>query len=120
MATVSSTSSCNFLNCQLKKNRAGVLMVHKFGSSLKMNSSPRLCEKLRRMPGYYSKTSPRTFLEIRKQLITQKLFRNHWRATKSLVNNMSIELHYLHCMSPGFPKVLLLLVTSKVNNFTKI
>ena len=85
MATVSSTSPWHFLDCQLKKSRPVCLMVHKFDSSSKMNISQRLCQILRRMLGYHSKTSSRTFLEIHVQVITQKLFRSYWRATKHLV-----------------------------------
>ena len=38
-----STSSCNFLGNQLKKSRPVYLMVHKLGSSPKMNGSLELC-----------------------------------------------------------------------------
>ena len=64
MANVSSTSSCNFLDCQLKKSRPVCLIAEKFGSSSKMKSSPGICQTLRRMLGYHSKTSSKTFLEI--------------------------------------------------------
>ena len=86
MVTVSIVSSCNLLDCQIKKSRAVCLMVHKFCSSSKMNSSPGLCQTLRRMLGYYTK-------------ILQKLMESY----KVLGCNMSIKLYYLHCHFVSFP-----------------
>ena len=120
MATVWSTSSWHFLDCHLKKSRLVCLMVHKFDSSSKTNSSPVLCQPLKRMLDYHSKTSTRTFLEIHVQVITQKLFRNYWRGTKHLVPTWA--LNYIFCIAilPTFQKILVLLAMSKVNEFTKI
>ena len=120
MATVSSTSSCNLLGCQLKKSSSVCLMLNKFGSSSKMNSSLGLCQTLRGMLGYHTKTFSRTFLEIHLQVITQKLFRNYWRSTTCLVATW--ELNYMICNAilPAFRKILVLLTTSKMIDFTKI
>ena len=120
MVTLWSTSSWHFLDCQLKKSRLVCLMVYKFDSSSKMNSSPVLCQTLKRMFGYHSKTSSRTFLKIHMQVFTQKLFRNYWRATKHLVATWIVNYIFCIAILPTFQKILVLLATSKVNDFTKI
>ena len=79
-----------------KKSRTVCLMVHKFGRRSKINSSPGLSQTLRRLLGYHSKTSSRIFLEIHVKVITQKLFRNYWRATKCLVT--LLVLGYIICV----------------------
>ena len=120
MATVWITSSWHFLDFQLKKSRSACLMVHKFDSSSKMNSSPVLCQTLKRMLGYHSKMSSRTFLEIHVHLITQKMFRNYWRATKHFVAIWVLNYIFYIVILPNFWKILVQLATSKVSNFTKI
>ena len=120
MATVWSTSSWHFLDCQLKKSRSDCLMVHQFDSSSKMNSSPVLCQTLNRMVSHHSKTSSRTFLQIHVQVIMQKLFRNYWRATKRLVATWVLNYTFCIAILSTFRRVLMLLAMSKVNDFTKI
>ena len=75
MATISSTSSCNF--------KASVFDGPQIRQPIK-DSLTELCQTLRRMFGYHLKTSSRTFLEIHMQVVTQTLYRNYWRAIKRL------------------------------------
>ena len=106
MVTVWIKSSWHFLDFQLKKSRLACWMVHKFDSSSKMNSSPVLCQTLKRMLGYHSKTLSRTFLEIYVHLITQKMFRNYWRATKHLVAIWVLNYIFYIGILPNFWKIL--------------
>ena len=119
MTTVWSTSSWHFLDCQLKKSRSVCLMVHKLDNSSRMNSSPVLSD--------LEKNAWLSFKDVVKNLlrntrassyteIVQKLLESY----KALGCNMSIKLHSLHCHLATFRKILVLLATSKVSDFTKI
>ena len=69
----------------IEKIKAGAFDVHLFGRLSKMNISPRLCQTLRKMLYYHSKTSSKIFLEIHVKVITQQLLRKYGRTTKCLV-----------------------------------
>ena len=73
------------LSLPIEKIKAGVFDVHLFGRLSKMNISPGLCQTLRKMLYYHSKTSSKIFLEIQVKVITQKLLRKYGRTTKCLV-----------------------------------
>ena len=119
MATVWSTSSWQFLDCQLKKSSPVCLIVHKFDSSSRMNSSPVLSD--------LEKNAWLSFKDVVKNLLRNTRASNYTEIVQKLLEsykaldcNMSIKLHFLHCHLATFRKILVLLATSKVSDFTKI
>ena len=103
----------------IKKSSPVCLIVHKFDSSSRMNSSPVLSD--------LEKNAWLSFKDVVKNLLRNTRASNYTEIVQKLLEsykaldcNMSIKLHFLHCHLATFRKILVLLATSKVSDFTKI